>query len=97
MDNEEVIILGGLIRDKETEGESRVPVLGQIPGLGILFRSRQNQVEKQNLLVFLRPTVLETRADITAQTERKYGAVYEVEITGKPASDRLSDLFDGVQ
>ena len=97
VDNEEVIILGGLIRDKETEGESRVPVLGQIPGLGILFRSRQNQVEKQNLLVFLRPTVLETRADITAQTERKYGAVYEVEITGKPASDRLSDLFDGVQ
>ena len=39
VDDQEVIILGGLIRDKETISNSRVPVLGSIPGLGFLFRS----------------------------------------------------------
>ncbi len=58
VENGEVIILGGLIRDKETQAESRVPLLGSIPGLGALFRSRTKNIEKQNLLVFLRPTVL---------------------------------------
>ena len=51
VDNEEVIILGGLMRDKETNGESRVPLLGSIPVLGMLFRSRTSSTQKQNLLV----------------------------------------------
>ena len=47
VEDNEVIILGGLIRDKETQGESRVPVLGSIPGLGMLFRNRTTSTEKQ--------------------------------------------------
>ncbi|MGB1737914.1 MAG: type II secretion system secretin GspD, partial [Pseudomonadales bacterium] len=72
VEDNEVIILGGLIRDKETQGESRVPVLGSIPGLGILFRNRTTSTEKQNLMVFLRPTVLKNQADIAEATERKF-------------------------
>ncbi len=97
VEDEEVIILGGLIRDKETQGESRVPILGSIPGLGMLFRSQTLSLEKQNLLVFLRPTVLKSSSDISQAIERKFNRVFELEIegTGGYSTDRLSDLIDG--
>lgn len=95
VDDQEVIIIGGLMRDKETLNNSRVPVLGSIPGLGVLFRSKSTTVEKQNLLVFLRPTVLETRSDITELTNRKFSNVYEVEIEGRDPQEAISELFDG--
>ena len=96
VEDNEVIILGGLIRDKETQGESRVPVLGSIPGLGMLFRNRTTSTEKQNLMVFLRPTVLKNQADIAEATARKFNRVFELEIEGKgTAPDSLGDLLDG--
>ncbi|MFT7304824.1 MAG: general secretion pathway protein D [Candidatus Azotimanducaceae bacterium] len=95
VDDQEVIIIGGLIRDKITSTSTKVPLLGDIPGLGFLFRSKNDTMEKQNLLVFLRPTVLEARTDITAATNRKFNNVYEVEIVGKDSSQAISDMFDG--
>ena len=96
VEDNEVIILGGLMRDKETQGESRVPVLGSIPGLGMLFRNRTTSTEKQNLMVFLRPTVLKNQADIAEATERKFNRVFELEIEGEgTALDSLGDLLDG--
>ena len=97
VENGEVIILGGLIRDKETQAESRVPLLGNIPGLGALFRSRTKNIEKQNLLVFLRPTVLTSGADVAAASERKFNRIFDVEIegNGRNTAERLSDLLDG--
>ncbi|MEK9588271.1 MAG: type II secretion system secretin GspD [Gammaproteobacteria bacterium] len=96
VEDNEVIILGGLIRDKETLAESRVPVLGSIPGLGTLFRNRTTSNAKQNLMVFLRPTVLKNQADIAEATERKFNRVFELEIEGEgTAPDSLGDLLDG--
>ena len=96
VDDGEVIILGGLIRDKETTAVSKVPFLGSIPVLGMLFRSKTYSTEKQNLLVFLRPTVLTTKADISKVSERKYNRVFQVEIEGtSTVPERISDLFDG--
>lgn len=57
-DDGETIVLGGLIRDDVRMSESKVPLLGDIPWLGALFRSSSEVVTKQNLLVFLRPTIL---------------------------------------
>jgi general secretion pathway protein D len=98
VDDGEVIILGGLMKDKATLGSSRVPILGSIPFLGYLFKTEQKSIEKTNLLVFLRPTVLKTREDIQTQTKRKYSTIYEVEITGtesKDPTEKLSELFNG--
>lgn len=95
VDDREVIIIGGLIRDKETETASKVPLLGSIPALGALFRSTQTAVEKRNLLVFLRPTVLASRTAISEVTTRKFDNVYEVEIEGRDSSEAISELFDG--
>ena len=96
VEDNEVIILGGLIRDKETQAESRVPLLGSIPGLGMLFRNRTTSTEKQNLMVFLRPTVLSNQQDIAEATERKFNRVFELEIEGEgQAMDVLGNLLDG--
>ena len=95
VDDKEVIIIGGLIRDKETSTNSRVPLLGDIPGLGALFRSKATTVEKQNLLVFLRPTVLESREAITEVTRKKFNNLYEVKIEGRNSSETIPDLFNG--
>ncbi len=97
VDNQEVIILGGLTRDKETSSESKVPVLGSIPVLGNLFKSQSKSFEKQNLLVFLRPTVLSTRSDIKTHTERKYSRLYEVEIQGTDPAEEIKELFNGIR
>ena len=95
VDNQEVIILGGLTRDKESSSESKVPLLGNIPLLGNLFKSQTKSFEKQNLLVFLRPTVLSTRSDIKTHTERKYSRLYEVEIQGTDPAEAIKELFNG--
>lgn len=97
-DDGEVIILGGLIRDRTSKENTRVPLLGDIPGLGRLFKRTSKDTEKQNLLVFLRPTVLSTREDIRKQTQRKYSGVWEIEIEGeeeKDPAEAISDLFNG--
>ncbi|MDH5737144.1 MAG: type II secretion system secretin GspD [Gammaproteobacteria bacterium] len=94
-DDKEVIILGGLIRDKTDLTEKRVPILGSIPVLGRLFRSTSRVENKQNLLVFMRPTVLTDREDIRRETKRKYDGIWEVEISGKDSSEAISELFNG--
>ncbi len=95
VDDGEVIILGGLIRDKESISTSRVPILGSIPLLGYLFKSETKSMEKQNLLVFLRPTVLTNKEDIKREARRKYNGIYEVEIEGTDPVEKLNDLFNG--
>ncbi len=58
VDDGEIIVLGGLIDNALSETASKVPLLGDIPVLGNLFRSRSTEYEKKNLMVFLRPRIL---------------------------------------
>src|SRR5712671_1286184 len=70
-----IIVLGGLMSDTVTQSEDRVPVLGAIPLLGNLFKSRSGSRQKKNLLVFIRPKILRD-ADATETTsEGKYDEV----------------------
>lgn len=71
----QMLVLGGLIDERALESESKVPFLGDIPILGYLFRSTSTQVEKKNLMVFIKPTII--RDGITADgiTQRKYNYI----------------------
>jgi len=71
-DDGETIALGGLIRDNITKTVRKVPILGDIPLLGILFRSTSNSREKSNLMVFLRPTILPDNERLLSMTRQKY-------------------------
>jgi general secretion pathway protein D len=70
-------------------------LLGSIPGIGFLFRSSATTTQKQNLLVFLRPTILDSRTAITSVTQQKFNSVYEIEIEGRDPVSAISDLFNG--
>ncbi|MBB5021234.1 secretin N-terminal domain-containing protein [Desulfurispira natronophila] len=79
-DNNETIVLGGLIKDDVQESISKVPLLGDIPLIGRLFQARRQRVEKRNLLVFLRPTILLTQEDSSAISRRQYQGIYELQM-----------------
>lgn len=74
----EIIVLGGLIEDTLRESDQHVPVLGKIPLLGNLFRSRKTNKVKTNLLVFIRPTILRTAGQTTTETNAKYNYIRDI-------------------
>lgn len=74
-ENGQVIVLGGLIQDDVTQADSKVPLLGDIPLLGRLFRSTKETRIKRNLMVFLRPTVIRDAAGMAALSGKKYSDI----------------------
>jgi general secretion pathway protein D len=76
-----IIVLGGLMQDTVTESEDRVPVLGAIPLLGNLFKSRSGSRQKSNLLVFLRPRILRDQAATQQVSTKRYDEIREEERT----------------
>ena len=63
IEDEEVLVLGGLIRDDLTQRVSKVPLLGDLPLVGGLFRSTSDENSKRNLMVFIHPRILHRRED----------------------------------
>jgi len=71
----QMIVLGGLIDERALESESKVPILGDIPYLGHLFKSTSTQVEKKNLMVFIKPTIIRDGMTADGITQRKYNFI----------------------
>ncbi|WP_084824857.1 type II secretion system secretin GspD [Lampropedia cohaerens] len=67
-----IVVLGGLLEDRYTQAQDKVPLLGDIPVLGNAFRSEQRQREKVNLMVFLRPTVIYDASGSEALAMERY-------------------------
>ena len=90
VDDGGILILGGLIEEQVTDTESKVPLLGDIPLLGALFRSQGTTKSKQNLMVFLRPSILRDHKDATFVTNEKYNYLRGIE---SEAYDRENESF----
>jgi general secretion pathway protein D len=80
VDDGGMLVLGGLIEDRLTESESRVPLLGKIPVIGALFRVRSTQKTKTNLMVFIRPRVLRTAEQAAIETNSKYNYLRDLQL-----------------
>ncbi|WP_232305582.1 type II secretion system secretin GspD [Gilvimarinus polysaccharolyticus] len=72
-----IIVLGGLIQDNVSISESKVPLLGDIPILGNLFKSQSTVKTKTNLMVFIRASVMPDDAMLTGATADKYRHIRE--------------------
>jgi len=72
VDNNQIIVLGGLIDDDVQESTKRVPLLSRIPLLGRLFRSKNESVVRRNLTVFLRPKILVDSNSVDQISQEKY-------------------------
>jgi general secretion pathway protein D len=101
VDDGQIMAIGGLLDDNERRTLEKVPVLGDIPLFGELFRSRSRSRGKTNLMVFIRPTILRTAADAKAYAERRYGYVRSQQLLGnpdqEPSIDELMRDYMGVQ
>ncbi len=75
VDDGRIIVLGGLIQDKVRDGQDKVPLLGDIPLFGGLFRYDSRQRVKTNLMVFLRPYVLKDAESSASLTDSRYSYI----------------------
>jgi len=65
------VVIGGLIRDDRIKTVKKVPLLGDIPVVGMLFRSQRDRTQKTNLLLFITPHVMSDQKDLEEMTNRK--------------------------
>ena len=72
VDDRQVIVLGGLIEDDVRENEQKVPIIGDIPLLGNLFKNTRADFTKTNLMVFLRPTIVRDQKTSRSLTQKRY-------------------------
>ena len=73
--DKEIIVLGGLIKEEIEESVNKVPILGDIPLLGRIFRSSAESIDKRNLMVFLRPTILRDAVTTKDLSEEKFNLI----------------------
>jgi len=92
VDDGQIIVLGGLLKEEFSDGEDRVPGLGTLPVVGSLFRSQNKRRVKSNLMVFLRPVVLRTQQSADSITLDRYDAIRAQQ--AQPAAGASSLLSD---
>jgi len=103
-DDGQTIVLGGLISDDRIRTSSQVPVLGDIPLLGNLFKSRIQQKNRQTLFVFLKPTILRVPGEVSAAAAAKFERVRNAEqdlkdqpsLLLEPPAPRLPVEIEGI-
>ncbi len=86
VDDGNIIVLGGLLEDSYSQGEDKVPVMGDLPVVGGLFRSENRTRNKTNLMVFLRPVVVRDAATSEALMVDRYDAIRGLQQVTQPAS-----------
>lgn len=93
-DNGDIIVIGGLIEQVESEVQEQVPVLGDIPVVGNLFKTEGVTRNRTNLMVFIRPTIVRTAEDAQDVTGRNYRYL-QAEAMLRTESDEEVSAIDG--
>ena len=89
VENGQTVVLGGLILDDLQNTVDGVLGLSSIPIVGGLFRNKQKQQRKLNLMLFIKPTIIRTKSDLVGFTERKYGAMRDRQVDANSRSEYL--------
>ena len=95
----EIIVLGGLLQDDEQINIEKVPVLGDIPGIGAAFRSKGKSRAKTNLMVFLRPTIIRDERDARELTQDRLNRIRieDMQQSGREVSKIDEIMIDPLQ
>lgn len=91
-DDGEIIVIGGLIEQTDETVNSKVPIAGDIPVVGNLFKSEGTTYDRTNLMVFIRPTIVRDRDDARAVTSRNYRYIRAEELLRGGDDETISDL-----
>ena len=90
-----IIVLGGLLEDSYQQDEDKVPLLGDLPWVGNLFRSESRSRRKTNLMVFLRPVVVRDALASDTLMQDRYDAIRALQVSAQPASSLLMNTING--
>jgi general secretion pathway protein D len=90
-----IIVLGGLLSDEYAGNTEKVPLLGDIPGVGNLFRTETRSRKKTNLMVFLRPVVLRDAAQSEALSLDRYDLLRGKQGTAQPVPSVVVPVNEG--
>ena len=71
VEDQQTVVIGGLMRESQTKAKNKIPVLGDLPVLGFLFRSTKTQMKKTNLILIMTPYVIRDQNDLRKVFERK--------------------------
>jgi len=94
VDDGQIIVLGGLIEDRYTDNTSKIPLLGDIPYLGALFRSESRTKTRTNLMVFLRPVVMRDAETTNRLSLDRYEQIRGFQKDMQPRSSVLVPIND---
>jgi len=89
VDDGRIVVIGGLIQTNVTDGVQKVPVLGDIPFLGALFRYKTRSLTKTNLMIFLRPTLVRNSLRAETYTAERYDYILGEQEKAKPTHDPM--------
>ena len=98
-DHGQTVVLGGLISDNSEQSRQSVPFLGDIPGLGRLFRADSKTNTKRNLLVFIHPTIVGDTVETRRLTQQRYDRLYSLQLamdkdgTFSKLPEKVEDVF----
>lgn len=99
VDDSDILVLGGLVEQMDESLESKIPLLGDIPVAGNLFKTTGRSRDRRHLMVFIRPTIIRDPAVARATTNKKldYIRAHELLSSQQPVSelDRLIDQVTG--
>jgi general secretion pathway protein D len=93
VDDGQIIALGGLIDENERRTIEKVPLLGDIPGVGELFKSRSRNRTKTNLMVFIRPTIVRTVDDAQRLAGERYNYIRDADIAQSADGTSMLDAL----
>ena len=88
----EIIVLGGLIKEKVARNQNKIPGFGDLPLIGWLFRGKTDQFEKINLLIFIRPTIIRTKKDLEKVNQRASARFKKAKELNKVSDQVLEDM-----
>ena len=92
VDDGAIVVLGGLLQDEYSGNQDKVPVLGDLPFFGNLFKSETRSRRKTNLMVFLRPVVVRDGQKIDALSLDRYDMMRGLQINSQPAPSRVMPI-----
>ncbi|MBA2466924.1 MAG: type II secretion system secretin GspD [Sphingomonas sp.] len=91
LDDGEILAIGGLLDENERKTIEKIPLLGDVPVIGELFKSRSRSRTKTNLMVFIRPTIVRNRAEARQVTAQRYGYIQQEQLRRNPDEEPSID------
>lgn len=95
VDDGSIIVIGGLLEDTYSQGEDKVPLMGDLPVVGNLFKSENRKRNKTNLMIFLRPIVVRDTATSDALVVDRYDAIRALQQNTQPAPSLMMGTVSG--